>query len=140
MTLAIGLFAIGTIVGSFLNVCIYRLPWQKSVIWPGSHCPHCLHSIAARDNVPILGWLSLRGACRDCGAPIAGRYALIEALVGLLFLALFFLDVAAADRTLWGEISAFTLLTWSYHASLVALLVAATFVDYDHTIIPDEIT
>ena len=84
LTLGLGLFAIGTVVGSFLNVCIHRFPWQKSVIWTWSHCPHCYHRIAPRDNVPIVGWLALRGACRDCHAPIALRYPMVEALVGLL--------------------------------------------------------
>ncbi len=138
-TLGLGLFAIGTIVGSFLNVCIYRLPWQKSVIWPGSHCPKCHQAIAPRDNVPIVAWILLRGGCRTCRAPIALRYPLVEALVGLLFLALFFIDVAY-QRNVWGEIQADRLLIWFYHATLVALLVAATFIDYDLTIIPDEIT
>jgi leader peptidase (prepilin peptidase)/N-methyltransferase len=140
LTLGLGLFAIGTVVGSFLNVCIYRLPWQKSVIWPGSHCPHCYHRIAPRDNVPIVAWVALRGACRDCQARIAPRYPLVEALVGLLFFALFLVDVAAAPRQPWGEIPASTLLVWSAHATLIALLVAATFMDYDLTVIPDEIT
>jgi leader peptidase (prepilin peptidase)/N-methyltransferase len=138
--MGVGLFAIGTVVGSFLNVCIYRLPWQKSVIWPGSHCRECHHAIAPRDNVPILGWLLLGGACRDCGSRIAVRYPLVEALVGFLFLGLFLVEVALAPRTGWGEIDARTLLTWSYHAVFLALLVAATFIDYDLTIIPDEIT
>jgi leader peptidase (prepilin peptidase)/N-methyltransferase len=140
LTLGVGLFAIGTVVGSFLNVCIYRLPWQKSVIWPGSHCPTCLHPIAARDNVPIVGWLLLRGSCRDCGTRIAWRYPMVEVLVGLLFLGLFLVDVALAPRTIWGEIPSSTLLIWLYHAILVAFLVAATFIDYDLTIIPDAIT
>ena len=79
LILGCGLFAIGTVVGSFLNVCIYRIPWQKSVIWPASRCPKCFHSIAARDNVPIVSWLALRGACRHCGLPISARYPLVEA-------------------------------------------------------------
>lgn len=140
LTLGVGLFAIGTVVGSFLNVCIYRLPWQKSVIWPGSHCPHCFRAIAPRDNVPILGWLLLKGACRACGARIAIRYLFVEALVGLLFLALFLVDVMGAPRTIWDEIPVSVLVVWSCHATFVAFLVAATFIDYDLTIIPDEIT
>jgi leader peptidase (prepilin peptidase)/N-methyltransferase len=138
-TLGVGLFAIGTIVGSFLNVCIYRLPWQKSVIWPGSHCQNCHHAIAPRDNVPVVAWFLLRGGCRTCGARIAIRYPLVEALVGLLFLALFYIDVYN-HRTPWGEVRTDSLLVWFYHATFVALLVAATFIDYDLTIIPDEIT
>src|SRR5438445_548260 len=68
------LFALGAVVGSFLNVCIYRIPWQKSVIWPASHCPKCWSAIAARDNVPIFGWLALGGRCRSCRSPISIRY------------------------------------------------------------------
>lgn len=140
LTLGLGLFAIGSVVGSFLNVCIYRLPWQRSVIWPGSRCPKCLHAIAARDNIPIVAWLALRGECRDCGAPIAIRYPLVEALVGLLFVGVFLVDVVYGPRTRWGEIPPEVFLRWSYHAILVALLVAATFIDYDLTIIPDQVT
>jgi leader peptidase (prepilin peptidase)/N-methyltransferase len=139
LTLALGLFAIGTIVGSFLNVCIYRLPWQKSVIWPGSHCPQCLHAIAASDNVPVVGWLRLGGCCRACKSRIAVRYPLVEALCGVLFLGLFCTDLAT-QRTIWGEIPTAALPVWFYHALLLSLLVAATFIDYDLTIIPDEIT
>jgi leader peptidase (prepilin peptidase)/N-methyltransferase len=135
-----GVFAIGTVVGSFLNVCIYRIPWQKSVIWPGSRCPKCLHPIAASDNIPIVGWLALRGECRTCGAPIAARYPLVEALVGLLFVAVYVVDVVEGPRTPWGEIPPEAMLRWFYHAILVALLVAATFMDYDLTIIPGQIT
>jgi leader peptidase (prepilin peptidase)/N-methyltransferase len=133
-------FLVGTVVGSFLNVCIYRIPWEKSVIWPGSTCPRCLTPIAARDNIPILSWLALRGECRNCGAPIAARYPLVELLVGLLFLALFFVDVVHADRGFRGVEIARPLATLGYHALLVAFLVAATFIDYDLLIIPDEIT
>src|SRR3954471_20156619 len=85
-------FAVGTVVGSFLNVCIYRIPWEKSVIWPGSHCPNCLAAIESRDNVPIVGWALLGGACRSCRWPIPARYPLIELLVGLLFVAVYLVD------------------------------------------------
>src|SRR6516165_8673696 len=96
--LGLGFFAVGTIVGSFLNVCIYRIPWEKSVIWPDSRCPGCLAPIAARDNIPILSWIMLRGECRSCGAPIAWRYPMVEALVGLLFLGAYLVNVIAAPR------------------------------------------
>jgi leader peptidase (prepilin peptidase)/N-methyltransferase len=138
--LGLGFFLIGTVVGSFLNVCIYRIPWQKSVIWPSSRCPNCYSAIAARDNIPIVSWFALRGECRSCGAPIAVRYPLVEALVGCLFLGTYLLDVIAAPRTYWGEIPAFQLLTAAYHCVFLALLVAATFIDYDFLLIPDQIT
>ena len=138
--LGIGFFLIGTVVGSFLNVCIYRIPWQKSVIWPSSRCPHCYSAIAARDNIPILSWIALRGECRRCGAPISMRYPLVEALVGFLFLGAYLLDVIAARRGAWGEIPVFQLAAAAYHALFLALLVAAAFIDYDLKIIPDQIT
>jgi leader peptidase (prepilin peptidase)/N-methyltransferase len=136
--LALWMFALGAVVGSFLNVCIYRIPWQKSVIWPGSHCPRCLRPIAARDNIPVVSWLALRGECRTCGAPIAARYALVEAFVGLLFVAVFVADVVVGGKAIYGDTGPY--LRMAYHLALVCLLVAATFIDYDLQLIPDEIT
>lgn len=137
--LALGFFVIGTVVGSFLNVCIYRIPWQKSVVWPGSRCPRCLTAIAGRDNIPILSWIALRGECRQCGAPISIRYPLVEALMGVLFLAAYFVDVIVPPRAPW-EFPAARLVAASYHGLLLALLVAATFIDYDYWEIPPRIT
>jgi leader peptidase (prepilin peptidase)/N-methyltransferase len=131
------LFVLGSVVGSFLNVCIYRIPWQKSVIWPGSHCPKCLLPIAARDNIPILSWLLLRGECRRCAAPIAARYAMIELLVALLFVGAYLTDVIFNPMNLFGNVAYARM---AYHQLLLALLVAATFIDYDLQIIPDEVT
>jgi leader peptidase (prepilin peptidase)/N-methyltransferase len=133
-------FVIGTVVGSFLNVCIYRIPWEKSVIWPGSTCPKCWSSIAPQDNIPILSWVALRGECRVCGAPVSARYPLIEFLVGLLFLAFYYVDVVHGTRGSFGWEIGRPLATFGYHAILAALLVAATFIDYDLFIIPDQIT
>src|SRR5262249_36287585 len=135
-----GLFAVGAVVGSFLNVCIYRIPWQKSVIWPASHCPRCLSAITARDNIPVVSWLALRGEGRNCGLPIAARYPRIEALVGLLFAGVYVTDVVFGRPIPWGALPASVPVALVYHATLVALLVAATFIDYDLTIIPDQIT
>ncbi len=137
--LALGFFVVGTVVGSFLNVCIYRIPWQKSVIWPSSRCPHCLAAIAGRDNIPIVSWMALRGECRRCGAPISVRYPLVEALVGLLFLGAYLIDVVLPPRAPW-EFPAVRLLAAAYHALFLALLVAATFIDYDYWEIPKQIT
>ena len=133
IVLGIGVFIVGTVVGSFLNVCIYRIPWEKSVIWPGSRCPMCSNPIAVRDNVPVLGWLALRGECRNCGAPISMRYPLVELLVGLLFLAAYYVDVVLGPRGRFGYEIGWPLLTLSYHASLVALLVAFPFLDSTNT-------
>jgi leader peptidase (prepilin peptidase)/N-methyltransferase len=140
VALGLGYFLIGTVVGSFVNVCIYRIPWQKSVVWPSSRCPACSSAIAVRDNIPIVSWIALRGECRNCGSPISVRYPLVEALVGLLFLGAFVVDVIAGPRGLWGSILPFQLVAAAYHAMFLALLVAATFIDYDLLLIPDEIT
>ncbi len=134
----IGLFVVGTVVGSFLNVCIYRIPWEKSVIWPGSHCPQCLNEIEARDNHPILGWVFLGGACRSCKLPIPIRYPAVELLVGLLFLGVYLVDgvlprqYVRDDATLLAKVL--------YHVALVSLLVAIAFIDADLTIVPASIT
>jgi len=80
-----GLF--GLAVGSFLNVCIYRLPRGESLAWPGSRCPACRQPIRWHDNVPVFGWLSLHGRCRQCAAPIALTYPVVELITGLLFAA-----------------------------------------------------
>jgi leader peptidase (prepilin peptidase)/N-methyltransferase len=138
MIYGVGLFVLGTVVGSFLNVCIYRIPWEKSVIWPGSHCPKCLSEIEARDNLPVLGWALLGGACRTCKAPISIRYPAIELLVGLLFVGVYLVDgvlpkdFVRDDMTLLAKVL--------YHVILVALLVAVTFIDADLTIVPASIT
>lgn len=76
---------LGLIIGSFLNVVVWRVPRGESVVSPPSACPACGHRIRARDNVPVLGWLLLRGRCRDCGAPISWRYPVVELLTGVLF-------------------------------------------------------
>jgi leader peptidase (prepilin peptidase)/N-methyltransferase len=131
------IFALGSVVGSFVNVCIYRIPWQKSVIWPGSHCPKCLSAIAARDNIPILSWRLLRGRCRHCRAPISARYLMIELLVALLFCAVYLTDVVFSSPSMFGE-EAYA--RAGYHALLISFLVAATFMDFDLVVIPDGVT
>jgi leader peptidase (prepilin peptidase)/N-methyltransferase len=136
----LGLFAIGTVVGSFLNVCIYRIPWQKSVLWPASHCPRCFSGISAQDNIPILSWVALRGECRNCGLPIAVRYPLIEGLVGALFAGVYLADVAFGPPVGLGALPLRVTVGLPYHLIFVALLVTATFIDYDLFIIPDQIT
>lgn len=121
-------FVLGTIVGSFLNVCIYRLPLGQSVISPPSHCPHCKYSIPWYLNVPLVTWLYLRGKCRNCGAPISARYFLVELLTGFVFLAcwLFFGARHPALALVY--------------AILLSGFIVATFIDLEHFIIPDEIT
>jgi leader peptidase (prepilin peptidase) / N-methyltransferase len=77
--------AFGAIAGSFLNVCIYRLPLGKSIVWPASACPHCRRELSWYENIPVLSYLALRGRCRTCAAPIAFRYPLVEALTAAMF-------------------------------------------------------
>src|SRR6186713_143498 len=84
-------FVAGLIVGSFLNVCIYRLPRRESVNWPGSHCTACNRPLSWFENVPVASWLALRGRCRTCGASISAMYPVVEALTGAVFLAGFLL-------------------------------------------------
>ena len=78
-------FILGALIGSLLNVCILRLPLEKSLWWPGSHCGNCLKGIWIRDNLPIISYLWLKGKCRHCGAKFSPRYLWIELLTGLLF-------------------------------------------------------
>ena len=79
--------ALGLAVGSFLNVVAYRVPRHESLVRPGSHCPNCAHAVRARHNVPVAGWLLLRGRCADCAAPIGLRYPAVELLTAALFVA-----------------------------------------------------
>ena len=121
-------FSFGCIVGSFLNVCIYRMPLDLSVVSPPSHCPHCKYSIPFYLNVPLLTWLSLRGKCKDCGAPISPRYFIVELLTGLAFLACW---LAFGHTSPWLA---------AVYSIFLAGLIVATFIDFEHFIIPDEIT
>ncbi len=120
-------FVFGSCVGSFLNVVIYRIPIGKSVLHPRrSFCPQCEHGIAWYDNVPILSYLLLGRKCRHCHKPISFRYCLVEALTGLLFcLVLHRFGITPATPVYW---------------VLTAGLIAITFVDLDHFIIPDSIS
>ena len=121
-------FSFGCIVGSFLNVCIYRMPLDLSVVSPPSHCPHCKYSIPFYLNVPLLTWLSLRGKCKNCGAPISPRYFAVELLTGVAFLACWLV---------FGHMSPWIAVVYSI---FLAGLIVATFIDFEHFIIPDEIT
>lgn len=76
---------LGGCVGSFLNVVMYRLPRKESVVWPGSHCPQCQHAIRPWHNLPVLGWLMLRGKCYDCHQRISVKYPLIEGITAAVF-------------------------------------------------------
>ncbi len=119
-------FVLGLIVGSFLNVVIHRLPRGESLLHPGSHCRGCQAPIAPWDNVPVLAWLWLRGRCRRCGARIALRYPLVELSTGLVFAAIALRYGASAMTLVW--------------LAFAAALIAAAVIDFDHRIIPDEIS
>jgi len=125
---ALVFFVFGCVVGSFLNVCIHRLPLGQSVVSPPSHCPHCKYSIPWYLNLPLITWLGLGGRCKNCRAPISVRYFLVELLTGLTFWICW----------LWfGRQSAALTLVYCL---FLAGLIAATFIDFEHFIIPDEIT
>jgi leader peptidase (prepilin peptidase)/N-methyltransferase len=115
----------GTVLGSFLNVVIYRVPLQESLVKPGSRCPSCGTSIHWYDNVPVLSWLFLGGRCRACGSAISPRYLVVEAMTGVLFgLAAWRFDMDWPLLVAWAFISA---------------MIAVAFIDYDHMIIPNKI-
>jgi leader peptidase (prepilin peptidase)/N-methyltransferase len=130
----------GACVGSFLNVCIHRIPRELSVVTPRSACPHCGRPIPWYLNIPILSWLLLRGRCRFCAAPIAARYILVEALAGVLFL-LVWLKFAPSPgpRPLGLAPIADWRLVPIYWLAVTGL-VLGTFVDFEHMIIPDRVT
>ncbi len=119
-------FAFGLVVGSFLNVCIVRLPRGGSIVTPPSHCPRCQSGIRFYDNIPVISFLLLRGKCRKCGEPISWQYPLVE-----LMNALFYLWIVS-EFGLGGE--AFLMM------ALCSSLIVITVIDYDHMIIPDIIT
>ena len=123
VTVACGVF--GLAVGSFLNVVIYRVPRKESVVHPRSRCPGCGTQLAERDNIPVVSWVLLHGKCRTCGEPISARYPAVELLTAALF-------VTAALR--FG-------LDWVLPAYLIffASLVAITFIDLEHYIIPNRV-
>ncbi len=117
---------IGLVIGSFLNVCIVRVPLQESLVKPRSHCRSCETPIVWYDNIPVLSYLLLRGRCRSCKAYISPRYVVVEVLTAVLFVLLF--ERGFEPRAL------------AVHLALVSSLVVVSFIDIDHLIIPDAIT
>ena len=122
----ITLFILGTIIGSFLNVCIFRIPKGESIVSPSSYCPYCDHPIRFYDNIPIFGFLFLGGKCRNCRHPISARYFFVECMAGIFSLTLFLKFGLSLNY-------------FAYLAFCYALLVI-TFIDLDHQIIPDVIS
>jgi len=144
-------FCVGACVGSFINVVVARLPLEKSLIWPGSRCGSCLQSIHGFANLPIFGWLFLRGRCGMCGARFSSRYMWVELGTALAFAAMFYFDVLANGHaldfvraargpmglgfvpwTMWG--------LFGHHAILFSFLLAAAMCDIDGRIIPLPLT
>lgn len=121
-------FVLGAIIGSFLNVCIHRMPRGESVFRPASHCPSCGGGIPLWHNIPVVSWFVLRGRCAQCGVSIAPRYVIVEILTGLVF---------AATWLEQGRHS--VLVPWAWVA-LLAIFIASSAIDFQHFIIPDELT
>jgi leader peptidase (prepilin peptidase)/N-methyltransferase len=115
----------GLVIGSFLNVVAYRLPRRESLVHPGSHCPECNTPVKAYDNLPVIGWLLLRGHCRSCGEQISWRYPIVEALTGVLAVAVVLTKHSAVDIAL-GLV-------------LVGILVPVALIDLEHRVIPNKI-
>lgn len=119
-------FALGTAIGSFLNVCIFRMPENQSIVFPGSRCRVCAKPIRWFDNIPCVSFFILKGRCRDCGAKISAQYVLVEILTGCLFVIFY----GSFGPSLKGVL---------YLALSLALLVESA-IDFRHEIIPDSIT
>ncbi|MBI1913156.1 MAG: prepilin peptidase [Planctomycetes bacterium] len=144
-------FALGAAIGSWLNVCIYRVPYEKSLLWPGSHCGHCFQRVRWYDNIPLISYWVLRGRCRTCKTPFSIRYFLIELFTGLVFAGLFYLDIGLnvqgmdffrrqAWRIQFGWVPVQAWLFWLGHAVLVSFLIVASVIDLDHMEIPLPVT
>lgn len=121
--IAIFVFLYGLVVGSFVNVCAYRIPKKQSIISPASYCPHCKEPVKAYDNIPLVSYIWLRGKCRNCQKPISVRYPLVELTTGLLFLATYY--VIGLQLILIPALV------------LISLLIVIFLIDFDYQIIPD---
>ncbi len=121
------IFYLGAIAGSFLNVCIRRLPRNESIVSPPSHCPLCHRPIRPYDNIPIFSYLILRGRCRFCGGRISIRYLVVELLTALAFLSLYILYAGTVPLMI-------------IYIVFICSLIIVAFIDLEHQIIPDEIS
>jgi leader peptidase (prepilin peptidase)/N-methyltransferase len=130
MMMSILIIALGLVIGSFLNVVIYRLPLGQSVVKPGSHCPGCKSPVLWYQNIPLLSYLFLAGKCGKCKTPISWRYPLVEFITGFLFWAAF--KGFGPD--------AFSIISQLRIWIFISICVAVTFIDFDHRIIPDELS
>jgi len=116
----------GAVFGSFFNVVAYRLPRSESLVTPGSHCPKCGTAIKPYDNIPVIGWLLLRGRCRSCHEQISARYPMVEAITAVLAVA-----VVLTKHSTYQVVLGLT---------LVAILVPIALIDLDHRVIPNKLT
>ena len=116
-------FILGIIIGSFLNVCIYRIPKEESIVYPASHCTYCSTPLKWYDLIPICSFLSLRGKCRYCGGVISPQYPIVELLNGCLYLLNFHYFGLSID--------------FVFYSFLISILIVISFIDYYEQIIPD---
>ena len=124
-------FGLGLVIGSFLNVCIHRIPEGISIVWPASKCAYCSKRIVWYDNIPVLSYLFLRGKCRHCQRKISAQYPIVEFLTGIVFLLLF--------RSVL-MVSSGTTCVYVFFIVFCCLLIVGSFVDLRLHIIPNEIT
>jgi len=148
--LLVTLFILGSTVGSFLNVCIVRLPRGQSLIRPGSHCGHCHRPIRLRDNLPLVSYWLLRGRCRRCGASFTSRYFWVELLTGLVFVLLFHLEIgwnihhfrswtwygSGYEYVLYGRMPPQPWLFFALHAVLCCFMIVTTLIVREHHDVP----
>ena len=136
-------FSFGSCVASFLNVCIWRLPREESVVRPGSHCPKCNAPIRWYQNIPIVSWLALRGRCANCREPISARYVVVELIGGILFL-LAYLQFAAPFFLRMppplGLVPCMDIWMLPVSWLVIAGLILGSFIDLDHFYLPDRVT
>lgn len=118
------IFLFGLIMGSFFNVCIYRIPMNLSVVSPPSHCGNCNHELAPLDLIPVLSWVLLGRRCRYCKAPISSRYPIVELLTAVLFVLLYIKFDISVDTI--------------FYLAFISILIMVAFIDIDHRIIPDR--
>jgi len=142
----VGVFVAGACAGNFLYLCALRLPYEKSVLWPGSRCPACLAPVAWHDNIPLVGYLLAGGRCRTCSAAIGLRYFLAELGTGLAFVGLFYLEAVAdvlnpaAPAVAGWPVPPGAVAAFAHHALLLCFLITAALTDLEHMEIPLTIT
>lgn len=123
MTIFIFIFIFGLLIGSFLNVCIYRIPKKESIVFPASHCPNCNHALKWYDLFPVFSYIFLGGKCRYCNSKISPRYAIVESLNAIMYLFLFWYFGLSID--------------FLFYAIIISLLIIITFIDIEYMEIPD---